>query len=373
MERGQPCLLEGAEVLVDKDLHKLIEEGAIKVVSKTVSLRDCVQTVSLDLPCGPVAYKMPHMMRVPEATIRETVDEASTESIDLSGDGAVLQRGGVYFIPCGEVALPIGYSGSLAIKASPGRVDTTVRGCVDRNLMYDEILPESTVVNQELWFLVTPRSFNVRVKDGIALTQLVIFKPPAEVPVECPRDVVPTVYDTKGKPAEPMVHEGNLCLSLPAPVGEVPQLIGYAAVDTEEVLDLTRENNDPSKFFEEVRACHGRLELKRDRFYVMSTYERISIPQSLSGVVLPSARKFGKIRVNYGGHFDPGFGGVPGGAAATLNIRPWEDVALYPGQPVCMVRFARNSGAVLRPHSKATSQNGPQLPCYFRRGGVAEP
>jgi hypothetical protein len=50
-----------------------------------------------------------------------------------------------------------------------------VRGVVDGCGLYD-IVPAGCG-ERELWLEISPRSFNVRVREGLALTQLMVFMP----------------------------------------------------------------------------------------------------------------------------------------------------------------------------------------------------
>jgi hypothetical protein len=65
------------------------------------------------------------------------------------------------------------------------------------------------------------------------------------------------------------------------------QTAGFEAVATEEVVDLSRlAALDPRKFFRAVqRSAEGRLTLEKDRFYILATKERVSVP------VLPRAKR----------------------------------------------------------------------------------
>ena len=49
-----------------------------------------------------------------------------------------------------------------------------VRGIVDDVGLYDTVPPGA---KGELWLEVSPRSFNVRVREGTSLTQLMVFAP----------------------------------------------------------------------------------------------------------------------------------------------------------------------------------------------------
>lgn len=157
---------------------------------------------------------------------------------------------------------------------------------------------------------------------------------------------------------------------------------------------------DPANFFRPVRCENSRLTLEKDRFYILSTKERISVPLHLSGEMIPFSHRVGEVphccpppsksmlvvvtaaqvqesagsrgecsqnsvpvcrcvgatprltsigrvqlRAHYAGFFDPGFGyGLAGeikGTVGVLEVRPHETITIYDGQPICLMEFFR--------------------------------
>ncbi len=69
------------------------------------------------------------------------------------------------------------------------------------------------------------------------------------------------------------------------------------------MIDLTKiGTHDPRKFFRPI-FCHGggasegRLTLEKDRFYILATKERVSIPVHLSAEMVPFSHHVGELRV----------------------------------------------------------------------------
>lgn len=90
----------------------------------------------------------------------------------MKGDGALLLKGQTYLVYVGKVDLPSHLRGHLSPKSSIGRIDLMVRGVVDGCGLYDTI-PAGQ--KSDLWLEITPQSFNVRIRKGLALTQLMLF------------------------------------------------------------------------------------------------------------------------------------------------------------------------------------------------------
>lgn len=208
----------------------------------------------------------------------------------------------------------------------------------------------------DLWFEITPQSFNVRIKEGIPLTQLMVFRRDDTVkPVSAVDSKL--VFDGFGNPIVPRMHDRRLILSLRVPdvppsavseqvaaasprreadgsfhtpprstsrvtaatdvgvddvavavaagahaAAEAPasgghkvsreecDLVGYEAIATNEVLDLSKIGEHPAEnFFRPVQTSvrGGRLTLEKDRFYILATKEFIAVPLDLSAEMVP--------------------------------------------------------------------------------------
>ena len=211
-------------------------------------------------------------------------------------------KGMTYLVYCGVVHLPESHRGLLSPKSSIGRVDLMVRGIVDECGLYDTI-PGGRA--RELWLEMTPQSFNIRIREGLAVTQLMIFTdgedsgpPTSDIFAQ---DAEPLVYGRSGSPLVPQLYKDSLILSLrvPSEDAEDELLVGFEAIATNEVIDLACiGKHDATKFFRPVRALEGsRLTLEKDRFHILSTKERISIPLHLSGEMIPFSHRVGEVRL----------------------------------------------------------------------------
>ena len=310
---GDPTDTCSEVALVDEHLRRLIKEGAFTLSDPGTDLSQYVQPASIDLPVHGPAFLVKEKVLPFKKRVRELLPSLTLEEKPLSGNGAVLLKGQTYLVYWGKVVLPPGSRGCLSPKSSIGRIDMMVRGVVDGCGLYD-IVPGDGVP-RELWLEISPQSFNVRLTDAIAVTQLMVFLPwdrvpPAlPLPADAPADAaepaeggaaqargVPRVaafdvleeqlcFDGDGRPLPLQLHKGAVVLSVCVPGAE--QTAGFEAVATEEVVDLSRlAALDPRKFFRAVqRSAEGRLTLEKDRFYILATKERVSVP------VLPRAKR----------------------------------------------------------------------------------
>lgn len=325
--RGGFC--GGDEVaLVDKDLHRLIEAGMFKWPAdrfQLKSLKDYVQPASIDLPVSGNAFLVRDKILPFRRKVADLLPELVLEERSLKGDGSVLLKGQTYLIHAGEIELPADCRGCLSSKSSIGRVDLMVRGIVDDCGLYDTIPGGS---RRDLWLEISPRSFNVRVREGLALTQLMIFRKSEPKPI----DLSGTVFNTAGEQTPPNVHRGSLVLSLRVPSVSTEEAtttpskrakreldpaerVGFEAIATNEVIDLGKVGqHDSARFFRPIGTTvqGDRLTLEKDRFYILATKEHISIPTHLSAEMVPFSQHVGELRAHYAGFFDPGFGSTGG-------------------------------------------------------------
>ena len=300
----------GGEVaLVDTELRKLVANGAF-TFDFSSDLDRYVQPASIDSPLPKKAWLVKEKVLPFQKCVRELLDNLALDECSLEGDGAMLLRGQTYLVHCGTVALPATHRGLLSPKSSIGRVDLMVRGVVDQCGLYDII---DGGEQRELWLEISPQSFNVRVKAGIALTQLMVFADLGSVSSESndsplPRTPRPLVFNEVGEPLPLRLYKDMLILSLRVPSGAddasardegsqaLPALdtdserrlrcdsrgssnllAGYEAVTTNEVIDMSRVGaHDPSTFFRPVYAepGAGKMTLEKDRFYILATKVR---------------------------------------------------------------------------------------------------
>ncbi len=97
-----------------------------------------------------------------------------------------------------------------------------------------------------------------------------------------------------GETLSPQLHRGAVVLSLSVPdVSEESaskrKIVGYEAMPTNEIIDMSKIGAHPSDvYFKPVFSRKGaKLTLEKDRFYILATKERISVPLHLSAEMVP--------------------------------------------------------------------------------------
>ena len=158
------------------------------------------------------------------------------------------------------------------------------------------------------------------------------------------------------------------------------RIIGWEALATSDVVDLSQRNVHPaSRFFRPLLASScvesgkAKITLEKDRFYILATKERISVPTHLSAEMVPFSHHIGELRAHYAGFFDPGFGygrdGSIKGTVGVLEVRPHETVTIFDGQPICLIEYFKNVSKPDVAYGDAgnsyQNQRGAQLAKYF--------
>lgn len=326
--------------LVDHQIKKLIKDGHICHFDKELSFDEHIQPASFDIPAGSKVYAVNRRFSGFLKPVQEIVDAIQYESWDISNDSVTLVKGQTYVLPVLKVDLPDDVKIDFSPKSSIGRVDMTVRMIVDGAGLYD-MTPYG--YKGDIWMEVTPRSFNIRITQGIPLIQAKLFTDKVSVPnieedpdIWVDKDFPPALFDKQ-----------TLVLGLNVPKDEI---LGYTAKDTNKPIDLTKVGEyDPLHFFSPIYAqkrTNQKVELMKDQFYILSTKNFLTVPPKYSAEMLPVSHHIGELRAHYAGFFDPGFGfgtdGSVGGNTGVLEIRPFDTITCYDNQPIALFRYYLN-------------------------------
>lgn len=312
--------------LVDTDFIKLIDEQ--KVFPYGDLLKAHVQPASLDLPLlANLVYLVTDKMVPFERTIEDLLMDIKITQIK---DGLLLKNQ-TYLCYFGFIQLPSNIKAKCSPKSSIGRIDVLVRTIFDNHGFYDEI---PTGGSGHLWVQVCPRSFNIQLEQNIALTQVMLFD---EEVIPCPQKDIILHLDISN---------------------------GYQALQTNEVLDLSLRNNIPSKFFEAIKTDGRTLLLEKNKFYILPTIEKITIPPTHSGELESFVHRLGLASVHFAGFFDSGFDAI-----GVLEICPYETMRVTQNQPIALLRHYVNKSIPNKLYGQANNnyqfQTGPKLAKFF--------
>lgn len=342
-----PAGMEG--VLPNHHIEKAIASEVISGVGGDIPIGN-IQPASLDLRLGEVAHRIQCSFLPGPNRVADRLQELSEYQVDLTDDeGAVLEVGLPYVIPLMEkLRLPQRMRGRANPKSSTGRADVFTRVITDFGARFDDIRPGYA---GQLYLEVVPLSFPIRVYQGLTLNQLRLSVgntalSDAEIRAEHADGPLLSANGKALQPKELQLSSGLfLGLNLRGPKA---QGVGWRARGSAPLLNMGRtRSSDPAAFWDKVQREPGdRIVLQPKSFYLLMSYEAVTIPPHLAAEMAAYDPTSGELRTHYAGFFDPGFGYTPGprqvGSTAALEVRA-HDVAfmIEHRQHVCKLTFER--------------------------------
>ena len=92
-------------------------------------------------------------------------------------------------------------------------------------------------------------------------------------------------------------------------------------------------------FWIPVRCEDNRIIIKKNKFYILKSKEKIQIPKNMAGEMIPYDTSLGDFRAHYAGFFDPGFGSK-NGSYAVLEVKTNEvPFILEDGQNIARIKY----------------------------------
>ncbi len=340
---------EQAGVLASQHIDAAINKGLVRCDGGPIP-PDNIQPASLDLRLGPVAYRLrcsflPNQERVLDKMYGHGyfIDE-----VDLSGKGALLERNRPYLVPLLEsLELPPHMHGKANPKSSTGRLDIFTRVVTDRGQFFDEIPPG---YHGPLFLEVVPRTFTVKVQEGLTLNQLRLMSGSSILSdSEIGRLHEQThLLFRNGRPlrADEITIGAGLFLGIDLS-GPRP---AYRAREHSGLIDLGKYNHHAAPFWDPVKAESPKtmmLLLEPEKFYLLMSRDGIRIPPGYAAEMTAYDPTSGELRTHYAGFFDPGFGhDLSGmemhGSKAALEVRAHDvPFGIEHGQNVCKLTFER--------------------------------
>ena len=317
-----------ARVFASQQLREAIDREWISSGEFRIP-RSAIQPASLDLHLGEFAWALRcSFLPDVESTVESKVTEVAFERVDLR-DGATLERDRPYLIPLREeLALPESVRARANPKSSTGRLDVFTRVISDRNHRFDEI---RAGYRGKLYLEVVPRSFAIRVREGLALNQLRLTGGDARLDDEALRTLhqqFPLLYlDSHPLRETELAIADGLFLSVDLRAGPAERVVGYRAKKNSLPVDLSSFRAYRwTDYWEPVYPEPGsKIVLEPEIFYLLLSAEGVCIPPSYAAEMMAYDPTAGELRTHYAGFFDPGFGYDPEGdrhgSRAALEVR----------------------------------------------------
>lgn len=194
--------------------------------------------------------------------------------------------------------------GQATAKSTIGRIDVLARLIVDGMDSY-EYFDTEKVTSGDLYLEITPITFDVRVKEGISLSQLRLFYGNIE-------------YSTIGTKELKLYGEnilsndsGTLSVDLKKiNIKDGLETSAFRAKGESKALDLwERDKYNPYDYWELIDSDeHNRLKIESGAFYILRSKENIMLPPTVAVYCRAMDETIGEMRIHYAGFVHPTFG-----------------------------------------------------------------
>lgn len=335
-------------VLPNQYLEAAIEARVIDAGKYVIPAQN-VQPASLDLRLGEVAYRIRCSFLPGVHTVEDRMKDLIIDEIDLRREGSVLETNRPYLIPLKEhVKLPDGVRAKANPKSSTGRADVFTRVITDHSSRFDDV---RAGYEGQLYLEVVPLSFPVLVREDLSLNQLRLSVGQTQLSdqeILAEHATRPLLF-ADGKPVanRDLGLSSGMFLSLNLH-GDRKGGVGWRARASAPLLDMNKMGStDPDQFWERVvREDGDRVVLNPKNFYLLMSYEAVTIPPTLAAEMTAYDPTSGELRTHYAGFFDPGFGystlSHVRGSTAALEVRAHDiPFMVEHRQHVCKLTFER--------------------------------
>ena len=200
-----------------------------------------LQPASLDLRLGEIAYRIRSSFLPGQESVAEKLAYLTMYELPLR-PAAILERGHVYLIPLlEELALPDHVYAKANPKSSTGRLDVFTRVITDASQRFDDIRPG---YSGRLYLEIFPRSFTIKVAQGLSLNQLRLFSGPGLLDdngLSRLYRTEPLLYgdDDRPLPLSDVHVDGGLFMGVET-AGRDGDVIGYKARKNSDIIDLAQ-------------------------------------------------------------------------------------------------------------------------------------
>ncbi|MBM3300304.1 MAG: 2'-deoxycytidine 5'-triphosphate deaminase [Deltaproteobacteria bacterium] len=239
------------------------------------------------------------------------------EPLEPDGEGAyVLQRTHTYLFKLRERLRFRGNArlhGQATAKSTIGRMDVLARLIVDGSDCYEAFDPSALDRGSgDMYLEITPMTFNVRVKEGIKLSQLRLFRGrPEESEIGGQEVYEPLLHGEHGQEMD-----GSLSANLQPTSVRGHSVCAFWAnrmKEQDKPIDLWQQQRkqrpSPCRYWKFLRGDqHTRIKIEQDHFYIIRSREKMSLTGGVAVYCRASDETIGEMRIHYAGFAHPFFG-----------------------------------------------------------------
>ncbi len=313
-------------ILPSQTIAALIDAG--KIIAPIPITPDQIQPASIDLRLGSVAYEVRASFLPSKSTVEKKIHDLFIREIPLE-PSATFSRNSVFIVPLIEsLSLPSDVWGQANPKSTTGRLDIFTRLITEAGSEFERVPPGYA---GPLYLEIVSRTFPIVVRKGIKLNQLRFIRgnpPSSDGRLAKLAEKEGLVFEDGENPIEPQIDRG-MCVSVDLQGEGESNIVAYKAKHNAPPIDLDQvDYYDIDEFWEVIPSPGPKgLILNPRDFYLLASWERISVPPTHAAEMVPFDPSIGEFRIHYAGFFDPGFGyglSPTRGTKAVLEVRVHE-------------------------------------------------
>jgi dCTP deaminase len=329
-------------VLSKKQMKLLLTSGHLRAKESALGAS------SLDLTLSSEVYRLPAGTVKPSGPLYHKKIELFGELLPAIDPlhGMILQPRENYLVKLVERLYDLEKSfiyGQATAKSSIGRIDVLARLVVDGMNCYEFFTPDKS--GGDLFLEITPLTFPVRIRPGIALSQLRLFYgSPEGCRLTGPEANQTFLRDTtKG--------DDTLSVDLEPVSVSGHQVIAFRAKQSEQInpLVLWEKTAKPWEYWDFVLPSSSRhLSLRKGLFYILKSKELLALPKGAAVYCRAIDESLGEMRIHYAGFAHPFFGRSRAdnqvGTPLIFEVRGHDvNVSLQDGESMARLQFYRMS------------------------------
>jgi len=320
--------------LIYKDYAYLCKK---KIISNLYNALQ-IQPSSIDLTLSDECYQIHASFLSSGNNVRENLKNIIKKKITLNKK-FVFKKNKTYLVKLNEfLNLPNSIFGVCNPKSSTGRLDIFCRTILDFSDEYEKV---PIGYRGEMFIEITSQSFDIEFQKGDSLNQLrLISKKHVYVTDNSLKNYHKNFFLTlnrEGEKIKPNIKNG---LKISVDLFSNNKICGYVAKNNSPKLNFQNiRSHKISDFWDTIVEKNKKIIIKKNKFYILKSKEKIQIPINMAGEMIPYDTGLGDFRVHYAGFFDPGFGENKG-SYAVLEVKTNEvSFILEDGQSIARIKY----------------------------------
>ena len=308
-----------------------------KIINNNFSL-DQVQPSSVDLTLSEECYEINASFLSPTNYVRDNLKKIKIKRINLN-KSYLFKKNKTFLIKLNEsLNLKGNFFGMCNPKSSTGRLDIFCRTILNYSDEYEKI---PLNYKGEMFIEITSRSFDIELQKGDSLNQMRLISNKhlyvKDKELELIHKKTFLTIDENNKKIQPHISNGlkvGVDLSFDSPIN------AYVAKKNSPPLSFKKiKSHKINDFWKPLKAVGGRIIIEKNKFYILRSKQKIQIPESMAGEMIPYDTGIGDFRAHYAGFFDPGFG-KKFGSYAVLEVKTNEvSFLLEDGQTIARIKY----------------------------------